>query len=138
MGGEGGREKGAELGAWADGGSPGGGVAPATRRLTELMEEFRHRERQRPDLVVRPWWATGPAGDRLSQGFVVEYCPAGRESAEIVVRGSRVTVDGPGGVTETRLDLDQGWVLGGLDTRSPQTLLNHLLRLADAVLGEAA
>jgi hypothetical protein len=137
MGQEAGRERGAGLERSGEGDVPTEDVSIA-QRLTELMEEFRHRERQRPDLVVRPWWTTDAWGNRLSQGFVVEYCPTGGESAEIVVRGTRVTVDGPGGVTETRLDLDRGWVLGGLDTRSPQTLMNHLLRLADASFGEAA
>jgi hypothetical protein len=36
------------------------------------------------------------------------------------------------------LDLETGWVLDGVETGSPETLANHLLRLADRTLPEAA
>lgn len=108
----------------------------AERRLVELMEEFRGRQRRRPDLVVRPWWTPVEGGLRKRVGFVVEYCPTGRTSAEVIVRLERVTVDGPGGVVEARLDLGSGWWLDGTDTRSPQTMANYLLRLADRALAE--
>jgi hypothetical protein len=49
------------------------------------------------------------------------------------VRGERVTVDGPLGAREAALNLTAGWTLDGTDTRSPETLANHLLRLADRV-----
>jgi hypothetical protein len=107
-------------------------------RVIELMREFQHRQQRRPDLAVRPWWSAGDAGAAGRVGFVVEYCPAGRESAELVVRGCRVTVEGPAGVLEARLDLSGGWLLDGVETGSPETLANHLLRLADRVLEEAA
>jgi hypothetical protein len=130
---------------WGDGfpgwpGPGGGELPPAEGRLIRLMEEFRRRQRQRPDLVVRPWWTPpGEDGTTARVGFVVEYCPGGRESAELVVRGDRVTVDGPRGAREAPLDLAAGWGLDGTDTRSPETLANHLLRLADGVLeGEEA
>jgi len=107
-------------------------------RLLELLEEFRRRQRRRPDLAVRPWWTPGVEHGSRRVGFVVEYCPNGRASAEVVVRLDRVTVEGPVGVSEAMLDLDGGWLLDGSDTRSPETLANHLLRLADRTLGEAA
>jgi hypothetical protein len=107
-------------------------------RVIELMREFRHRQQRRPDLAVRPWWSAGEAGTAGRVGFVVEYCPGGRDSAEMVVRGCRLTVEGPAGVLEAVLDLADGWLLDGLDTGSPETLANHLLRLADRVLEAAA
>lgn len=123
--------------------SPVGGAAE--ERLIGLMEEFERRRRRRPDLVVRPWWAPGEANDlagrrsRGRRGFVVEYCPGGRESAELAVRRDRVTVEGPGGWDSATLDLDGGWYLDGRDRTCPETMVNYLLRMADGVLdGEAA
>lgn len=107
-------------------------------RVIELMREFQRRQQRRPDLAVRPWWSAGGAGAAGRVGFVVEYCPGGRESAELVVRGCRLRVEGPTGVLEAVLDLSGGWLLDGLDTGSPETLANYLLRLADRVLEEAA
>jgi hypothetical protein len=108
------------------------------RRMAELVEEFRRRQRQRPDLAVRPWWSTGGvAGGGRRTGFVLDYCPAGSRSVEVVVRAKRVTVEGPAGVRDHVLDLEAGWVLDGADTGSPETLANHLIRLADRAL-EAA
>jgi hypothetical protein len=120
-----------------DGGEPARMPGPA-RRLMGLIEEFRRRQRVRPDLAVRPWWSPGADGAPGRLGFVVEYCPEGRESAEVVVRHGRVTVEGPRGVLESVLDLESGWVLDGADAGSPETLANHLLRLADRTLAEAA
>jgi hypothetical protein len=116
----------------------GGEPSVAERRVIQLMEEFQRRQQRRPDLAVRPWWTPAAQGGAGRVGFVVEYCPGGRESAELVVRGCRLTVEGPGGVVETRMDLARGWMLDGVDTGSPETLANHLLRLADQVLAEAA
>jgi hypothetical protein len=116
----------------------GGEPSLAEWRVIELMEEFRRRQQRRPDVAVRPWWTRGEAVGAERVGFVVEYCPGGRESAELVVRGCRVTVEGPGGVVEAGLDLARGWLLDGLDTGSPETLANHLVRLADRLLEEAA
>jgi hypothetical protein len=110
----------------------------SARRLMALIDEFRRRQRVRPDLAVRPWWSPGADGAPGRLGFVVEYCPAGRESAELVVRCGRVTVEGPRGVLEAVLDLESGWVLDGVDAGSPETLANHLLRLADRTLAEVA
>lgn len=126
-----------------DGADGVGGVAFPRReaRLLALLAEFRRRQRRRPDLAVRPWWtaADGNGTHRRSRlGFVVEYCPAGHESAEVVVRLDRVTVEGPAGVAEAVLDLDGGWLLEGSDTGSPETLANYLLRLADRTLGGGA
>lgn len=112
-------------------------LPPDERRLVELMEEFRRRQRRRPDLVVRPWWTAGEDGLRGRVGFMVEYCPTGSASAEVAVRLERVTVEGPSGATEAALELASGWFLDGSDTKSPETLANHLLRLADRTLGEA-
>lgn len=120
------------------GGVEGGSLRRCEQRLRALMEEFRRRQRRRPDLAIRPWWTSGGDGGARRVGFVVEYCPDGRESAELVVRLDRVTVDGPGGVAEAALDLEDGWLLEGAETGSPETLANYLLRLADRTLGEAA
>ena len=111
-------------------------LGPDNAPLIQLMEEFRRRQRRRPDLVVRPWWAPpGKDHDRLRVGFVVEYCPHGRESADLVVRGDRVTVDGPTGATEATLDLDgTRWGIDGRDAGCPETLTNYLLRMADRAL----
>ena len=124
----------------------------AGERLILLMEEFRRRERRRPELVVRPWWVPGSPGDapRPSKGgspsfrslcpplgavgFIVEYCPGGVESAELAVRVDRVRVEGASGVVEGRLDLRTGWVLDGADRQCAETLANHLLGMADGVL----
>lgn len=114
-------------------------LRPDEERLLALMEEFRRRQRKRPDLVVRPWWSPGPEEvGRARLGFVVEYCPNGRESVELVVRGSRVTVDGPSGAQESRLDLDGAWSLDGEDAGCPETLANYLIRLADRSLESEA
>jgi hypothetical protein len=116
-----------------------GELSPTEVRLAELMEEFRSRQRRRPDLVVRPWWiATAALTGRPRLGFVIEYCPTGRNSVEVVVRSDRVTIDGPTGALEAELDLGSGWLLDGSETGSPETLANHLLRLADRALDEAA
>lgn len=116
-----------------------GMLPPREARLLQLMEEFFRRQRRCPNLVVRPWW-TAPGGDGVPMrvGFVVEYCPRGRESVELVVRSARVTVDGRLDALEAELDLDDGWALGGTETGSPETLANHILRLADRALEEAA
>lgn len=113
-------------------------LRPSEIRLIGLLEEFRRRQRVRPDLAVRPWWSPGEAGASGQVGFVVEYCPDGRSSAELAVRRRRVTVEGPRGAKDVDLALDSGWFLGDLDTGSPETLANHLLRLADRVLEDAA
>ncbi|MFP4624554.1 MAG: hypothetical protein ACLFRX_10280 [Gemmatimonadota bacterium] len=116
----------------------------AERRLARLLEEFTRRQRESPTLVVRPWWWPGAErsdagrGSGGAFGFVVEYCPAGEECAEIAVRVDRVRVEGPTGAREARLDLAAGWRLGSEDVGYPETLANHLLRLADRVLNEAA
>lgn len=110
-------------------------------RLTRLMQEFRRRQRERPDLVVRPWWTTSEhvadEGQRMT-GFVVEYCPRGVESAELAVRHDRVRVEGPGGLRELTLDLSEGWRLGDQEVTCPELMANHLLAVADRLLGEAA
>lgn len=115
-------------------------LGPWEKRLVVLIEEFGRRQRMRPDLVVRPWWSQGPPEPgRPRVGFVVEYCPDGQRSAELRVRGTRVTVEGPGGSAEALLRLDgDRWELDGRDAGCPETLANHLLRLADRALGEAA
>lgn len=113
----------------------------AEERLTRLMKEFSRRQRERPDLVVRPWWSPRHAdadGARRAVGFVVEYCPHGVESAEMAVRADRVRVEGPGGLREAPLDLRSGWRIGGEDVRCPELMANHLLSMADRLLGEAA
>lgn len=137
-------------GARGDGGGPGsgtgapgsgpGGLEPrgARDRLRRLMEEFRRRQRECPDLVVRPWWVADGTGSRAAVGFVVEYCPRGVESAELAIRRDRVRVEGPGGVREARLELETGWLLDGEDRHSPETVANHLLSMADRLLEEAA
>jgi hypothetical protein len=127
-----------EVESWWEGVGDGA-LSPGQDRLVGLVAEFRRRQRVRPDLVVRPWWAApGRPGEAPRLGFVLEYCPGGRESVEIVVRGERVTVEGPSGTVEAVLDLSAGWRLDGCETGSPETLANHLLRLADRALGEAA
>lgn len=109
-------------------------------RLTRLMQEFRRRQRERPDLVVRPWWTTSEVFPEMGRttGFVVEYCPRGVESAELAVRRDRVRVEGPGGLRELPLDLSEGWLLGGEEVTCPELMANHLLAVADRLLGEAA
>jgi hypothetical protein len=112
-------------------------------RLVRLMEEFQRRQSERPELVVRPWWTSGGAGDeegasRRITGFVVEYCPRGVESAELAIRPNRVRVEGPGGLREAPLDLETGWRLAGQDVSCPRLMTNHLLSMADRLLGEAA
>jgi hypothetical protein len=138
-------DQGTERAEWRSGGPGpawaariGGEPTVAEGRVIELMEEFQRRQQRRPDLAVRPWWRRGEEGVPGRVGFVVEYCPGGRDSAELVVRGCRLTVEGPAGVLEARMDLAQGWLLEGVETGSPETLANHLLRLADRLLEEAA
>lgn len=122
----------------AHGAARGDGSA-AERRLTRLMKEFSRRQRERPDLVVRPWWSSRDAGGgRRAVGFVVEYCPHGVESAEMAVRPDRVRVEGPCGLREAPLELDNGWWIAGEDVGCPELLANHLLSIADRLLGEAA
>jgi hypothetical protein len=115
---------------------------PAEERLIRLMEEFRDRQRRCPNLVVRPWWTAreedGGGAGRMTMGFVVEYCPAGVDSAELAVRRDRVRVEGPGGVLLGVLDLAEGWLLDGRDRACPETMANYLLRMADEVLENAA
>lgn len=119
-------------------------LSPAEGRLTALMEEFRRRQRERPDMVVRPWWApggpeaVGRTGRRSAVGFVVEYCPRGIDSVEMAVRRDRVRLEGPGGMRQASLELGSGWRLDGADVRCPELLANHLLSMADRLLGEAA
>lgn len=118
----------------------GGGGSTAKERMMELMHEFRRRQRSRPDLVVRPWWAPaaesngGRGAGPGAVGFVVEYCPRGVVSAELAVRLDRVRVEGPGGALHGTLDLEEGWRLDGEDRVCPETLANYLLRMADEVL----
>lgn len=120
------------------------GVSPGEARLTELMEEFQRRQRERPDMVVRPWWApegpeaVGRTGRRSAVGFIVEYCPHGVDSVELAVRRDRVRLDGPSGTRQASLELVSGWRLDGADVRCPELLANHLLSMADRLLGEAA
>lgn len=121
-----------------------GPLDPAQERLTSLLEEFRRRQRERPDLAVRPWWTSGGGGEAAGGpdagivGFVIEYCPRGVESVELAVRRDRVRVEGPGGVRESSLDLVAGWYLDGADVRCRELMANHLLSMADRLLGEAA
>lgn len=116
------------------------GADTVKERVMELMEEFRRRQRNRPDLVVRPWWAQDEESNGSRQGgpgavgFVVEYCPGGVASAELAVRSDRVRVEGPGGTLDGKLDLKEGWHLDGEDRVCPETLANYLLRMADQVL----
>lgn len=148
-----GRSRGADP---EDGDSPVGEVverevAPASPvpgsaddRLLRLMEEFRRRQRQRPDLVVRPWWtpvengAVGHQPPHGALGFVIEYCPRGRDTAELAVRRDRVRIEGTSGLREAGLGLSDGWLLEGEDRVCPETLANYLLRLADQLLDEEA
>lgn len=146
----GGGRAGRSWGERVEGSSSSGGSVDG--RLTGLMEEFRRRQRERPDMVVRPWWASGPpvgsgeaveaapgrTGRRSAVGFVVEYCPAGVESVEIAVRRDRVRLEGPAGVRQATLELAAGWELEGVDVGCPELLANHLLSMADRLLGEAA
>lgn len=95
-------------------------------------------------MVVRPWWApggpesVGRTGRRSAVGFIVEYCPHGIDSVELAVRRDRVRLEGPGGMRQATLDLTQGWHLEGDDVGCPELLANHLLSMADRLLGEAA
>jgi hypothetical protein len=124
----------------AGGGVPASASVGVEERLAWLMEEFRERQRRRPELVVRPWWGQGAGGrrERGSQGFVVEYCPGGVESVDVAIRRDRVRLDGPRGVRELPLDLSAGWVLDGEDRETPATLANHLLSRADGLLSGVA
>ncbi len=90
-------------------------------------------------MVVGRGGRVGSAGGcRSALGFVVEYCPHGVESAEVAVRPGRVRVEAPGGVREATLDLAAGWRLDGEDVRCVESLVNHLLGMADRLLDEAA
>ncbi len=111
-----------------------GALPVGETRLVRLLDAFWHRQRRRPNLVVRPWWSTAEGEEESRVGFLVEYCPDGRQSATLVVRQDRVTVEGPRGTEEVPLDLTGGWRLGGQDTHCPETTVNYLLRLADRVL----
>ena len=112
----------------------------AEERLAALMEEFRRRQRERPDLAVRPWWTAeeGEASPRRITGFVVEYCPRGVDSAEVAVRAGRARVEGPRGVREVRLDLARGFRLDGEELECPELVANHLLSMADRTLDDEA
>ncbi len=113
----------------------GGQLAPHEERLLRLLAEFRRRQRQRPDLVVRPWWTPVPEGSAAPRlGFVLEYCPDGAASVELTVRGNRVTVEGPFGAANVPLSLATGWEIDGVDAGSPETMANHLIRWADQAL----
>lgn len=116
------------------------GLKPDEEKLVRLMEELGERQRRRPDIVVRPWWSPGPpqAGSPRV-GFVLEYCPDGRQTVQLRVRSRRITVEGPAGVVEASLDL-QGdrWAVNGEEAGCPELLANHVLRLADQALVEAA
>jgi hypothetical protein len=113
---------------------------PAEQRMVGLMEEFRRRQRKRPDVAVRPWWSSGGLASRTAGaiGFVLEYCPHGVASAHIVVRRGRVTVEGPEGTREATIDLTHGWRFDDRDVECPETLANYLLRLASQTLGDGA
>lgn len=112
-----------------------GAFPPPEQRLLRLMAEFRRRQRERPDLVVRPWLSHGDAAaSGPAVGFVVEYCPRGRAAAELRVRHDRAVADGPAGTLEVALCLCAGWRYEGADVRGPELMANHLLRLAERVL----
>lgn len=112
------------------------GIFPAAeQRLLRLMAEFRRRQRERPDLVVRPWLSHGQEhGAGPSIGFVLEYCPGGDAWAEVRVRHDRAVAEGPAGTREAGLDLRDGWLFEGADVRGPELMANHLLRLAGRAL----
>lgn len=121
----------------------GNGLRPALdpeeARLVALMDEFRRRQRKRPDVAVRPWWTPGTGSKgRGTIGFVLEYCPRGVDSAQVVVRTGRVTAEGPAGVREAGIDLRSGWIFDSRDAGCPETFANYLIRLAGQTLGEGS
>lgn len=125
-----------EQAGWPDPETPA--FFPAEQRLLRLLAEFRRRQRERPDMVVRPWWAPVPDGSPdPSVGFVVEYCPEGHTSAELRVRADRATAQGPAGARDATMCLRDGWVFDGRDVRGPELMANHLLRLASWSLKSA-
>ena len=108
---------------------------PPEQRLLRLMGEFRRRQRERPDMVVRPWLSHTDTGtDEPGIGFVVEYCPCGVACAELRVRWDRAVAEGPAGAQEATLCLRGGWIFNDSDVRSPELMANHLLRLAERTL----
>ena len=126
-----------EIEGLRNGGGPGvvGAFPAAEQRLLRLMAEFRRRQRERPDMVVRPWLshvAEGAADPGI--GFVVEYCPRGGDIAELRVRHDRVVAEGPAGSAEASLSLRTGWRFDGAEVRGPELMANHLLRLAERTL----
>lgn len=113
----------------------GSAFLPSEQRLLRLMAEFRRRQRERPDLVVRPWLSHDePGSGAMGIGFVIEYCPDGVSCAELRIRHDRAVVEGPEGAREAVLCLRGGWVFEGTDVRGPELMANHLLRLAAATL----
>ena len=110
-----------------------GAFPPAEQRLLRLMAEFRRRQRERPDLVVRPWFS-GAAADSGGIGFVVEYCPRGSPCAEIRIRHDRALAQGPAGQADAVLGLEKGWLFDDADVRGPELMANHLIRLAETTL----
>ena len=114
------------------------GTFPETeQRLLRLMAEFQRRQRERPDLVVKPWVSHGDEGaGEPGVGFVVEYCPGGAEWAELRIRHDRAVAEGPAGFGEAELCLRDGWRFDGGVVRGPELMANHLLRLAGRTLGE--
>ena len=108
---------------------------PQEQRLLRLMAEFRRRQRERPDMVVRPWLSDVPeSSPDPGIGFVVGYCPDGGEIAELRVRHDRAVVEGPAGSGSATLCLQSGWRFDGADVRGPELMVNHLLRLAERTL----
>lgn len=132
------RPDGSEI-AIAPGAQPPDAFPPAEQRLLRLMAEFRRRQRERPDLVVRPWLSHDEEGAEAGAGepavgFVVEYCPGGVETAELRVRHDGAVAEGPAGTRAAKLDLRAGWVFEGAGVRGPELMANHLLRLTSATL----
>ncbi|MBW3554195.1 MAG: hypothetical protein KY466_11820 [Gemmatimonadetes bacterium] len=128
----------AEIQGLRDGGAPGvvGVFPPPEQRLLRLMAEFRRRQRERPDMVVRPWLSQVPDDSPdPGIGFVVEYCPRGGDIAELRVRHDRAVAEGPAGSGEASLCLVADWRFDGADVRGPELMVNHLLRLAERTLG---
>lgn len=126
----------AKTGATPAGEPAPGAFAPAEQRLLRLMGEFRRRQWERPNLVVRPWLSEArEAPEEPGVGFVIEYCPRGDASAELRVRWNRAVAEGPAGAREAAICLATGWRYDGADVRGPELMANHLLRLAEATLG---
>ncbi len=59
-------------------------------------------------------------------------------TAPVVSTAWRSRSEGPGGLRESSLELGAGWYLDGADVRCPELMANHLLSMADSLLGEAA